>query len=597
MTGLNAYVLSKKYTDKSIEGLGAIKGADCRIESITPTKDGNIVVFSWTGINGTKETANLNVKNGISITKVTVDNNNNLIIDFSDGTSITAGNIKTIKGDKGDTGDTGKDGFSPTVTITNATAMHTVSITDANGVQSFVVKDGTPVDMHNYYTKTEINNQLNLKADKTSIPVVPTNLSAFTNDVNFINNTVDNLVNYYKKTETYTQSEINTLISNINKLTTEIVQSLPTSSISTTTIYLVPVSGKQDVYSQYMYINSTWALLGETTVDLTNFYTKTEIDNKLSSKADISNIPVVPTNVSQLNNDAGYITGYTETDPTVPAWAKQPTKPTYTAQEVGALPDNTVIPVFTNKPVLDKITSTNVASWDDAATKSHEHTNKTVLDKFSDINGTVLYNGNVISGGSEIDDTTTTAVDKTWSAKKINDSITNVDSKFNDYYKTTETYNSTEIDNFLNNKADKLSSAQIVQGQILVDDGNGNISGSGSKVSDYLPAWKGTMAEWQSFNKTNLADGAVVNITDDYNNNSIQMAVMPTTANTGDIVQYIGTTTADYTNGYFYKWDGTVWTNISIMDTSNYNIEITDVDIGTGVPMETGKIVFVVDTI
>lgn len=38
----------------------------------------------------------------------------------------------------------------------------------------------------------------------------------------------------------------------------------------------------------------------------------------------------------------GYITS--ETDPTVPAWAKQPHKPTYTAQEVGALPDTTVIP-------------------------------------------------------------------------------------------------------------------------------------------------------------------------------------------------------------------------------------------------------------
>lgn len=30
-----------------------------------------------------------------------------------------------------------------------------------------------------------------------------------------------------------------------------------------------------------------------------------------------------------------------ETDPTVPAWAKQPSKPTYTAEEVGALPDST----------------------------------------------------------------------------------------------------------------------------------------------------------------------------------------------------------------------------------------------------------------
>lgn len=590
------YALSKKYTDKTVEGLGVIKGADCRIESITPTGNGNIVVFSWTGTSGTKETASLNIENGTSITKVTVDNNNNLIVDFSDGSSMTAGNIKTIKGDKGDTGDAGKDGFSPTVTITNATAMHTVSITDVTGVQSFVVKDGTPVDMQDYYTKTEINNQLNLKADKTSIPVVPTNLSAFANDVNFINNTVDNLVNYYKKTETYTQSEINTLVSNINKLTTEIVQSLPTSSISTTTIYLVPVSGKQDVYSQYMYINSAWALLGETTIDLTNFYTKTEVDNKLSSKADISSIPVVPTNVSQFNNDAGYITGYTETDPTVPAWAKQATKPTYTAQEVGALPDNTAIPVFTNKTVLDKITATDVDNWNEANVKSHEHTNKDVLDKFSDINGTVLYNGSIISGGSEIDDTTTTATDKTWSAKKINDSITNADNKFNDYYKKNETYSSVEIDNKLQDKANKLSAAQINQGQILIDDGNGDISGSSNKISDYLPAWKGTQVEWQNFNKTNLADGTIINITDDYGDNSIQVSTMPATATVGDIVQYIGNTTTDYTNGYFYKWDGNLWNNIPIMETSNYNIEITDVDIGTGVAMETGKIVFVVET-
>lgn len=35
---------------------------------------------------------------------------------------------------------------------------------------------------------------------------------------------------------------------------------------------------------------------------------------------------------------------FTETDPTVPDWAKQPSKPSYTADEVGALPDDTVIP-------------------------------------------------------------------------------------------------------------------------------------------------------------------------------------------------------------------------------------------------------------
>lgn len=49
-------------------------------------------------------------------------------------------------------------------------------------------------------------------------------------------------------------------------------------------------------------------------------------------------IPTVPTNISAFTNDAGYITGYTETDPTVPAWAKASSKPSYTASEVGAQP-------------------------------------------------------------------------------------------------------------------------------------------------------------------------------------------------------------------------------------------------------------------
>ena len=42
-----------------------------------------------------------------------------------------------------------------------------------------------------------------------------------------------------------------------------------------------------------------------------------------------------------------------ETDPTVPAWAKQPTKPTYTAEEVGALPKTTKIPSKTSELIND----------------------------------------------------------------------------------------------------------------------------------------------------------------------------------------------------------------------------------------------------
>lgn len=61
-----------------------------------------------------------------------------------------------------------------------------------------------------------------------------------------------------------------------------------------------------------------------------------EIEEKLGKIDSLATKNEVPTKTSQLNNDSGFITSYTETDPTVPAWAKASTKPTYTASEVGA---------------------------------------------------------------------------------------------------------------------------------------------------------------------------------------------------------------------------------------------------------------------
>jgi len=198
-------------------------------------------------------------------------------------------------------------------------------------------------------------------------------------------------------------------------------------------------AGYANRYINYMYDGTYWVFLGHSTDNNTtysaltqakidagtettgrlisadllrdNFYTESEVDGLLGSKAnsndlatvatsgsyndldDTPTIPMVPTNVSAFNNDAGYITSYTEsdptvpshvkgitttdisnwngkqaaiadlsdirngaalgatalqsyteTDPTVPAWAKAANKPSYTAAEVGALPDSTTIP-------------------------------------------------------------------------------------------------------------------------------------------------------------------------------------------------------------------------------------------------------------
>ena len=69
--------IARNYTDRSIEGLGAIKGAPCTIKSQTETDDYYIITFEWTGTNGTKETSQLIIKkpkDGKSAYDVAVEN-------------------------------------------------------------------------------------------------------------------------------------------------------------------------------------------------------------------------------------------------------------------------------------------------------------------------------------------------------------------------------------------------------------------------------------------------------------------------------------------------------------------------------------------
>ena len=57
--------------------------------------------------------------------------------------------------------------------------------------------------------------------------------------------------------------------------------------------------------------------------------------SELENDADYAKKTELPKKVSELENDAGYLKDFTEKDPTVPAWAKEPTKPSYDKSEVG----------------------------------------------------------------------------------------------------------------------------------------------------------------------------------------------------------------------------------------------------------------------
>ena len=89
----------------------------------------------------------------------------------------------------------------------------------------------------------------------------------------------------YTKDET--KQEIASQIANSDHLKREIVERLPSvSDADLHTIYMLPDSTSTDVtnsFFEYMAINGLWERIGSTRVDLTNYYTKTEVDSAIST--------------------------------------------------------------------------------------------------------------------------------------------------------------------------------------------------------------------------------------------------------------------------------------------------------------------------
>ena len=208
----------------------------------------------------------------------------------------------------------------------------------------------------NYYTKSEVNSSLETKANKSEIPTVPTNVSAFTNDAGYL---------------TEHQS-------------------------------------------------------------LDNYYTKTEVDTSLESKANKTEIPTVPTNVSAFTNDAGYLTEHQSLDN---YYTKTESDGKYATQvvvneEIAAR----ISDVREVKATLEsKADKSEIPSLNGYATEQcvGEQGHLTEHQPLKTINGeTIVGNGNItISGGEE--------TDPVWTAEKVN------------------YYTKTEVNSSLETKADK----------------------------------------------------------------------------------------------------------------------------------------------
>ena len=76
---LQTLALSKKYTKDSLIGMGALKGAACTVTDITKENGINKVTFEWTAADDSKRTSEMLVADGATITKVEVNEDNELL--------------------------------------------------------------------------------------------------------------------------------------------------------------------------------------------------------------------------------------------------------------------------------------------------------------------------------------------------------------------------------------------------------------------------------------------------------------------------------------------------------------------------------------
>lgn len=223
----------------------------------------------------------------------------------------------------------------------------------------FAALEEGDVNLTNYYTKAEVNSLIPDVSGKADRSEVPTKVSQLENDSKYLTEVPDEYVTEDElKSKGYLTKEVEPLF------TASAAKNINQSNIDSWNNKVDKIVGMG--LSEQSFTSEEKAKLA----GLTNYSDAAvrqliaNLDEEVKKKANKTEIPdisgkanktEIPTRVSQLENDSGYLTAipddlvteselqskgylteFIESDPTVPAWAKQPTKPTYTLEELGA---------------------------------------------------------------------------------------------------------------------------------------------------------------------------------------------------------------------------------------------------------------------
>lgn len=241
------------------------------------------------------------------------------------------------------------------------------------------------------------NSALTPDANKAVNITVPTKVGDLTNDSGFITKAVNDLTNYYKKSETYTQTEIDNKLSAIPKFAISVVQALPTQDISTTTVYLVQTGTEtNNLYTEYIYVNNKWETLGTQKLDLSPYVKSTDLAT-VATTGSYADLIDEPTKLSQFTNDKNFPSdaNYVHTDNNYTTTEKNKLRDIASGAQVNKIEavqvEGTALTI-TNKTVNVTKEALGLDSVDNTADADKEVKNATMLKTTRNIDG-IDFNG------------------------------------------------------------------------------------------------------------------------------------------------------------------------------------------------------------
>lgn len=250
------------------------------------------------------------------------------------------------------------------------------------------------------------------------------------------------------------------MIANLANLQIEIVDQLPSVG-ETNIIYLVKKSSSApDIHDEYVFVDGKWEKIGDTEIDLSNYYTRDEVDDKLTGFG---------------AGDVIAAEAFTTADRVITS-----NGPGKTVKDSGILINNLALKSYVDEKEIawDKVTG-KPETYVPAA---HTHP----LAQITDV-GALAYKDKVDESDLNFDIPEGIVVDSSLSTTSVNPVQNKVVTEaLNNRYTKSETYSQSEIDEKIGSAGggDVIASGNLAVDYIIIGAGTKSIKNSGQTLSN-----------------------------------------------------------------------------------------------------------------